>query len=454
MPSIRWSLALGVGLWIAAAPPPVAAQAAPLDALVAEGLAHNPDLHRAERGLERAEWGAREAAGRWLPSVTLNARYSERSGNILDIGSLVNPAFGALNQLLGQDAFPTDVSLKQPYKQETTLRLTQPLFQPAVAAGVHITRAAREAERATVAGTRRDLAARIRLAYLDYARAARLEELYTATLVLLDENLRVNESLLAAGSATPDAVLRARADRSEGAQRLAEAARLRSSAREAFNALLDRPAEMDLPLFPDSLLGLGTALPRDSAVPLALGGRSELAALRQGIRATDGEVQLAGSAFLPSLVAVVDWGVQGDRYRFAGREDFLIASVVLQWNLFNGGQDRARRRQAEAHRAELEDARAWAARQVALEASTAWRAMEVARLSQATAADRLASAERSYQLVERKYREGAAPLVELTDARTAFVAAGLNRILTTYDYYARCVELARATATYPREDGP
>jgi outer membrane protein TolC len=41
-----------------------------------------------------------------------------------------------------------------------------------------------------------------------------------------------------------------------------------------------------------------------------------------------------------------------------------------------------------------------------------------------------------------------ATLVELLDARTAFTAAGLNRIVTTYDYWTRRVELERAAALY------
>lgn len=431
--------------------PALAAQQAPLDALVAEGLERNPDLRRAERQLDQADASVREATGRWLPSLTLTARYSERSGNILDIGEMVNPAFRALNQLLGQDAFPTDVSLKQPFKQETGLRLTQPLFQPAVAAGVRMAREGRAAEAAGLLGERRALAARIRLAYLDYARAVRLEELYTATLALLDENLRVNEALLAQGVATPDAVLRARADRSEGVQRLADAGALRASAREAFNLLLDRPATAELVLLPDSLLGMDAPLTEEQAVAAAAAGRTELRQLEHGVAAAAGEERYAAAAFLPSLVAVVDWGIQGDRYRFRGDQDFLVASLVLQWNLFNGGQDQARRQRARARRGALESARQWAAGQVALETRAAWRAAEVARLNEATAADRLASATRSYELVERRYREGAAAPVELIDARTARTAAALNQILTHYDHLARRVELERAAGLYPRE---
>ncbi|MBK9692648.1 MAG: TolC family protein [Gemmatimonadetes bacterium] len=287
------------------------AQQEPLDALVAEGLARNPDLRRAEHQLAQADAAVREATGRWLPALTLTARYSERSGNILDIGEMVNPAFRALNQLLGQDAFPTDVSLKQPFKQETGLRLTQPLFQPAVAAGVGMAREGRAAEAAGLVGERRALAARIRLAYLDYARAVRVEELFTATLGLLTENLRVHTALLAQGVITPDALLRARADHSEGLQRQADAANLRTSAREAFNLLLDRPAAAPLELLPDSLLGITTGMGQDSAVAAALRGRTELRQLDHGIAAAAGAERYASAAFLPSLVAAVDWGHPG-----------------------------------------------------------------------------------------------------------------------------------------------
>lgn len=126
---------------------------------------------------------------------------------------------------------------------------------------------------------------------------------------------------------------------------------------------------------------------------------------------------------------------------------------MLQWNLFNGGQDQARRQQARARRDALVEARRWAAGQVALETRAAWRAAEVARLNESTAADRLASAARSYELVERKFREGAAAQVELIDARTASTAAALNQILTHYDHLARRVELERAAGLYPHDGG-
>jgi outer membrane protein len=429
--------------------PAISAQQSPLDDYVAEGLSRNLTLMEERLALARADAGVRQARGRWLPSLTFNARYSERSGDILDLGDLVNPAFGALNQLLGSDQFPTDVSLKQPYKQETVLRLTQPLFLPAASAGVTIARNVREGQAAATGAAIRRIAAGIRLAYLDLARATRVAELARATLALLEENLRVSQALVDHGAATPDVLLRARADRSEGEQRLAEAGRLVEAARGAFNLLLERPLEQQVELSADSALRLSLEAPLDRVLASGLATREELHQLDAGVRAAAGQERQATSAFLPTLVAAVDYGFQGERYRFAADRDFLIASLVLQWNLFNGGQDRARRDQARFEGERLRTEREATRRRIELEIRTAWRAAEVAGQARATAADRLASAERNYGLVERKYRAGAAPQIELIDARTSYTGARLNLILTTYDYFARCVDLDRAAALYP-----
>ena len=446
-----WALTwLGPLAWLFhAGGPRLAAQQSALDGYVAEGLSRNLRLMEERLALARADAGVREARGRWLPSLALNARYSERSGDVLDLGDLVNPAFGALNQLLGQDRFPTGLSLKLPYKQETNLRLTQPLFLPAASAGVAVARSLRREQAAAVEAMARRVAAGIRLAYLDLARAVRVEELARSTLQLLEENLRVAQSLVTNGAATPDALLRARADRSEGEQRLAEAIRLKSAAREAFNLLLERPLEQEVELVADSSLGVTLSVPLDSALANGLRGREEIRQLDAGVQAASGQERFAASAFLPTLVAAVDYGFQGEQYRFTANRDVLVASLVLQWNLFNGGQDRARLNQARLEKERLRTEREATRRQIELEIRTAWGAADVAGQARVTAADRLASAERNYGLVDRKYRAGTAPQVELIDARTSYTAARLNLILTTYDYFARCVDLDRAAALYP-----
>ncbi|MBI3791695.1 MAG: TolC family protein, partial [Gemmatimonadetes bacterium] len=103
-----------------------------LDDLVATGLKQNLTVRQERLAVDRSEAALDEARGRYLPSATFNARYTQVAGNVLNIGSLINPAYGALNQLTGTSAFPTNVDVRLPLTQETSVRVAQPSFQPAV----------------------------------------------------------------------------------------------------------------------------------------------------------------------------------------------------------------------------------------------------------------------------------------------------------------------------------
>ncbi|MES3034351.1 MAG: TolC family protein [Gemmatimonadota bacterium] len=426
----------------------------PLDALVAEGLAGNPLLRARELALSRDGAAVTEARGRFLPSLTANARASALTGTP-NLGALINPAYAALNQLLGQQAFPTDVNLTLPQRQEATLRLAQPLFEPRVLEGYRIARALRAASAADRDATRRQLAADIQTAYLQYARASRAADLYAATVPLLDEALRVSDRLLSAGRVTPDNVLRARAEQSAVVQQRDAAQQLADAARQQLNYLTGRALDAPLLLFADSLLGFESRFDAARDLPIAQAraqrSREELVQLDRSFDATQGQRRLARAAFLPSVNLALDYGFQGSSIRVGRNSDFGVASVVLSWNLFNGGQDRARMEQAALDGAQLQARRDDVARSIALQVRVAHDAAVVARTAIATATDRLDAATRTFQLVQRRYGEGLASQLELLDARTALTSAQLSRLITSYDFYQRVVEFERATAISPLE---
>jgi outer membrane protein TolC len=424
---------------------PLRAQADPLGGYVRQAIEGNLGLRQERLAADRADAEVREARGLFLPSVAFDARYSEMSGG-MNIGDLVNPAYGALNELTGTNRFPTDVDARLPLAQETRLRIAQPLFQPSIWENHRLRRTLRDLQGHALNAATRQLAADVQSAYLDYARAVRVVELYRSTLPLLDENLRVAERLVARGTATPDAVLRARAERGETQQALAEAEVRSSSAMRRFNLLLNRDLDTPVEVLPDSALAFELSVNEDDAVRRALAGREELAQSDAGIAAAESQVRLAGHARLPTVALAVDYGFQGPDYRIGADDDFAVASLVVQWNAFNGGQTGARRQQARITADAARAGRAQAEQQIELQVRTAWRSAEVARGAIATAEDRLAAARRTYELVERRYQEGIAPQIELIDARTAYTSAGLNLILTRYDYAARWVQVERAAA--------
>ncbi len=430
--------------------PSVAAAQGALDAYVREGLKQNLSIRQRALDVQRSEALVREVRGNFFPSATLNARYTNVSGRVVNLGELINPAFEALNGLLGSPQFPTNIDLRLPVKQETAVRISQPIFQAEIFSGYRAANAVRDAESASFGAAERQLSSEIRSAYVNHAKALRLAELRAATRVLLEDQVRVMSALVDAGRATPDALSRARAELSESQQRESEAAQLKDATRQSFNMMIGRAMTDSVVMLEPDALGLDVLPTLEVALASGLGGREELEALAAGQRVADAQRAMARASFMPNLAVALDYGVQGNEYRFKSDADFALVSVVASWNLFNGGRDAARvhsaQLESERYALQGEDAR----RGVELQVRLAWQAAAVAKQAIETAASQSEAADRTYQLVRRRAEEGLASPLELSEARVSRTAAQLNAVFTTYDYYLRRIELDRAAALYPR----
>jgi outer membrane protein TolC len=431
-----------------AAEPPPATAADLLDQLVRDALTRNLALAQRDLTARQGAHGVRQARGVLLPTLGVDARYSEFSG-VVNIGDFINPAYAALNQLIGQDRFPTTVAATLPFRQETRLRATQLLYNQAAIEQWRLARTLAGVSDAQRDQAARELIADVQVAWLGLAGAMRLVEVYATSLAVLDEHVRVAERLTANDQGTLDAVYRARADREELAQQFADAERQRDAARRLLNLMLDRDANSPIPVLDDSTLVRPLPTDRDATLASALRRREELVQAGLGVQAAERQERMAGGAFRPTLALAADWGIQGEQYRLDGSGNVALASIVLQWNLFNGGQDAARREQATLERRKANLRQREAERQIEVQVAQAWDAAQVAERALATAAARLEAARRSFRLVARRYEEGLAPHLEFVAARAASTQAELNAVITRFAYAARRVELERVAALRP-----
>ncbi len=417
----------------------------PLRAIVDEALQANLGLDQERLAERRAAADVREARARLLPSLRVEARYTHFE-NQTNIGDFINPAYATLNQLAGTDAFPTNIDLTFPQRYESHVRLVQPLFNEAARAGLAVASARHDGQKWQLAAAARRLAADAQIAYLEQASARRVVEIYDATLATVRENERVAERLLDAGRATPEAVQRARAERAEVEQSLAEARERHLAASRAFNQLLLRPLDAPIEAIADSAFALEMPVGSEEAVERGLAGREELRQTDAALRTARAAKRAATSGMVPSVAGVLDYGFQGNDVTVRDDDHVWSASIAVTWSLFDGGGDLARRaaagyevQRARTARRDLED-------RIALEIRTAHEAAAVARQAIATADVRLAAATATFRLVRRRFEEGAASPFELVDARAALTNAQLNRVLTAYRYAIRRVDLERAAA--------
>jgi outer membrane protein TolC len=470
------------------APPPALADATTepaarpvarvLDELVRSGLAGNLGLANATLEVQRGEAALAAARARFYPEVALAARYTRASGGrefTIPVAQLLNPAYQTLNELLvasgGSARFPAladqSFPLQLPREQDTRLTLRQPLYAPAVPAAAEAARAAASsagfAREAFARALRRDLT----VGYLDWLRARNAERIVAASVQLLAENLRVNQSLYEHGKSTRDAVLRAEAEWLAIVQQRGEVANAAGQARSYVNFLLNRPLATPLEVAqlpatgavaqPPGLAGVApaagaSAVPAAYALPdaaVAAARRPELRQLEAAEQAAAAQLRAAQATRKPTLALGVDAGTEGVDYGIGNKYNFVSASLVLNWTLFDAGARRAQVAQARVAQAQAGNQRQQAAARLELEVQVADDNLRTAQASLATAQARASAARAAWTIAEKRRDAGMASQLEFLDARSTLTSALLNA------NQAECALLQRqAEADFARGELP
>jgi outer membrane protein len=435
----------------------IPSQAAPLaqviDQYVQEGLQSNLALHTESLEVERSLAALDGARARFFPELSFAARYSRAEGGRefdVPLGTLLNPVYSTLNDLLGQQQFPQvadqTIKFQREREQDTRVSLRQPLYAPAIPAAVRAQRAQLEAAEFGRIALARRLKRDVTVAYLDWLKATKTVDIVQASVSLLEENLRVNDSLFRNGKTTEDQVLRARAELLAVVQQLREARNGQSRSRSYLNFLLNRG--LDTELEPAEVSGEVERTVQDlnALRSLALDNRPELQQLDRSVRAAESRVLVARADLKPTLSLGVDAGTQGEEYEFGRGRNFGMISLVLQWQLFDGGANRAEAREARAVAAQAAARRDEIEMQIQLEVQQALDSLQTTSDSLATAEARAEAARAAFRIAGRKRDEGVINQVEFVDARSSLTSAELNLNVTSFDLLARQAELDYATA--------
>jgi len=434
-----------------------------VDGLVADALAANLELDGASAGVAERLAALDQARARYLPSLEFNSRYTlADGGRTIDfpVGDLLNPVYATLNQLTGTSRFSSvanqQIDFQRPREQDTRVSLTQPLYDPRVTAE----RAAAEAQYASQSAARAALAGRIerdmREAYYRWLQARAQIGIFDATLELAAENTRVNTSLFRNGKITRDLVYRAEADQLEVEQSQLGARNTLRLAQSYVNLLRNAPFDRALPITsvgdPDidrlsaavpGRAGGGLA-PVQGLTPLqdtAVRQRSELRQLDALAAAAAAGERLARAAFKPRLAFALDAGTQGVGYGFGSDDRFVLASVVLRFNLFNGGADQAGLAGARAEEREAHARRDLEEQQIRFEVQQAAQDLELAEASLGAADKRVDAAAGAFRIASRKRDLGQINQAEFIDSRRALTDAQLNLNVTRFAALSALAEL-------------
>ena len=429
-----------------------------LDDYIQEGLRNNLSLKQKEVNYEKSLQVLKQAQALFYPDISMNLRYSAAQGGRLiefPVGTMLNPVYQTLNYLLGQDQFPDienmEFAFYRPTEHETKVRLVQPILDTKVFYNSRINREMSLAVKADAEAYQRQLVADIKVAYFNYLKSLRLLQLLDETRALLTENVRVNEKLYDNDKLTIDNVYRSKAELSKLDQQGAAARKNNQVAKAYFNFLLNRPFSSAIK--PDAGYdSIPALLSLDNLTNEAVGNREELEMLRSYSRVADNYLSMSQMDRIPNLYAAVDYGFQGRNYEFNSRQDYVFASLVLRWDIFHGFQKKSKiseaRIEQDIRAAQLEETE----QQIRLQAIEAHYDLLASLESIKAAREELLSTKNGFRVVERKFKEGQASLIEFIDSRTSMTQAEERLIISMYDYHIKYAEMERAACLYVIED--
>jgi len=436
------------------------AQAPPnvLEQYIALGLQNNLALKQQVFQFEKSMEALKEAKAMYLPSIYFMGRFTRAGGGRMfeiPVGDLINPINASFNQLYsfhGIDAnLPTNIPNQMiPFfreqEQETKLRLIQPIYHPALIANYKIRSSLSEVEQNQVAVFKRHLIKDIKSAYYIYLQTLRVLEILDETRNLLEENLRISKNLVKNDKATENIVFRAEADLALLEQEVAEAEKNKTVAAKYFNYLLNRDLDEPIETDYDQLQPLPEIMDFDAALQNALAHREEFRQITSAIEAAANQVGLAQSHYLPSVTAVFDYGFLAEKYIFNSDYDFWMASFVLEWSLFTGGQNKAKKAQAVLDKKRLETQKDEIEKQILLEVQEEYESLKAARLAIDAALKQEASAKSNFDIVAKKYEYGITPQIVYLDAQNVYVKAAINKTITYANYLTQYAAFERAAA--------
>lgn len=426
-----------------------------LESYINEGLESNLSLRQIQGDYEKSLQALNSARGLFFPNIGIDARYTVAKGGReieFPVGDLMNPVYSTLNQLTQTEMFPSIENeyfpFFRPKEHETKLSLVQPVFNPQILYNYQIEKEKTKIEKVDIRIYKRELIKEIKTAYYNYQKTVNVLSLIDETQMLLEENMRVSKSLFANDKVTSDVVFRSKADFEQLQARKAEAIKSRQMAQAYFNFLLNRPFESvieEVKLEFDE--GNYISLKNDSLV----GGsseREELYQLQNYQEINNKFLNSSRSANIPTIALAMNYGFQGEEYSFTAEDDFILASVVLRWDLFQGMKNRANIQQAKIAHHQLELKQEEVQKQLDLQIINARYDLIAALKAVEAAKAQVQALKKAFKVVEQRYRNGQALLIEYTDARTAMTSGRQNLIISIFDTKIKEAELERATAAY------
>lgn len=425
-----------------------------LNFYIKQGLDNNLALQQKNLDLEKSLQALKEANGLFYPSIGLDAQYILASGGRtidLPLGDLFNPVYSALNQILqtmGQQGnFPQLRNEKVDFLPNNYIDSKVRVIMPLVNAEIYYNRKIKKElinySQAEINVYKRELIKDIKTAYFRYMQAIKVTEAYKSALELVNEALRVNEKLVKNEMAGNEKLLRIKAEQSQVEAQLLKAENDKKTALAYFNFLINQPLQNQIII--DSMLLNDISINDQGKLLIEAQKREELEQLNSALKASNIVINMKKSYLIPTVSNITDFGYQG---YLKDEKQYAMNVISLQWNIFNGFQNRRKTALAKIDYLNLQKKLSEVEQQIDLQKQLAENNLASSAKAEKANFNSWVSSKEYYKVVSNQYAEGQKSLLDILDARSQLTRSQINFNISYFETLIKQAELERAIAGY------
>lgn len=434
-----------------AMPRPLFAQDIPQQ-YIEQALNNNLVLKEKNLSLQKSLVALKEARSLFLPTTWFEGQYTLAQGGRsidLPVGDLLNPVYKSLNQLTGSNSFPTISNVSEQLLPnnfyDVRLKTTMPLINPDLRINKEIKQQQTQLQQNEVDVYKRTLIKEVKLAYYNYLVAGNAVSVYRSALEIVNQNLRVHESLLKNGKGLPAYVSRAESEVKQVSTQLQNSLNEQQNAKAYFNFLLNQPLT-------DSIITEDLQLD-ESRLPLLnnennVTAREELKSLDIARSINQNVLKMNRSFRTPKLNAFLDLASQGYDFKVNNKSLFYLGGLQVQVPIFTGKRNLYKIEQSTIESEALRINAAQVKQQLELAAFVSHNAIVNAYNNYHASIKQNEASRNYFKLIDRGFKEGVNSFIEFLDARNQLTTSQLQVTINKYKVFSALADYERQTAAY------
>ena len=423
-----------------------------LQQYIDEAIGNNLVLKEKKVSLDKALVALKEARSLFLPTTSFETQYTVANGGRsidIPIGDLLNPVYKTLNQLTATNHFPEVSNASEQLLPnnfyDARIRTTMPLMNPEIKINRDIRQQQISLRENEIDIYKRELVKEVKTAYYTYLLSGESVRIYQNALQVVNENFRINQSLLANGKGLPAYVSRAESEVSKVKGQLQTAMNDQKNAAAYFNFLLNKPLE-------DSITAAEIFLDQHlfplSGATISVAAREEIRNLKVSGEINDNVLKMNRSFRIPRVNAFLDLASQGFDFTVNNKSFYYLGGVQLQIPIFSGKRNLYKIEQTKLDAQAIELTTNNTINQLDLAASVSKNNASSAFSTYHAATRQWESSQKYFKLIDRGYREGINSFIEYLDARNQLTNSELQVNITKYKTLAALADYERQTASY------